>query len=98
MRLLKPLALLAVLAATPAHADSTTGTVVAFDRVDLVLVLEDKTIWEIVPADLALPGEVGIGLELVADDLKAGDEITMDFESAGESGVGKINSITRTGG
>ena len=87
MRLLKPLALLAVLAATPAHADSTTGTVVAFDRVDLVLVLEDKTIWEIVPADLALP-----------DDLKAGDEITIDFESAGESGVGKINSITRTGG
>ena len=87
MRLLKSLALLAVLAATPAHADSTTGTVVAFDRVDLVLVLEDKTIWEIVPADLALP-----------DDLKAGDEITIDFESAGESGVGKINSITRTGG
>ena len=87
MRLLKLLALLAVLAATPAHADSTTGTVVAFDRVDLVLVLEDKTIWEIVPADLALP-----------DDLKAGDEITIDFESAGESGVGKINSITRTGG
>ncbi len=46
-----------------------------------------RPIWEIVPADLALP-----------EDLKAGDEITIDFESAGESGVGKINSITRTGG
>lgn len=72
--------------ATPALADETAGTVAAYDRVDRVIVLNDKTIWEL-PDTLALP-----------DDLAAGDRIRIDFTSAGDSGVGKINAITREDG
>jgi len=87
MRSLKSAILLVALAASPAVADNTTGTILAFDRVDLVLVLDDKTIWNIVPADLALP-----------ENLKAGDEITIDFHTNGDNGVDFINSITRVNG
>ena len=73
-----------LLAASAALADSTGGTIVAYDRLANVIVLDDNTIWEIVPKDLPLPA-----------DLKAGDNIVIDFVSAGDSGVGKINSITR---
>ncbi len=71
-------------AVSPALADSTSGTIVAYDRLANIIVLDDKTIWEIVPKDLPLPA-----------DLRAGDVIVIDFVSAGDSGVGKINSITR---
>ena len=74
----------ALLAARPAFADETSGTVLAYDRVAHVLVLDDKTVWSL-PGDLILP-----------DDLVAGDTITIDFQTAGDNGVGKINSITRS--
>lgn len=74
----------ALLAALPAFADETSGTVLAYDRVAHVLVLDDKTVWSL-PGDLILP-----------DDLVAGDTITIEFETAGDNGVGKINSITRS--
>ena len=74
------------LLATPALADSTTGTVLAFDRVDMILVMDDKTVWEL-PDTLELP-----------EDLKAGDVITIDWDSNGDSGVGSYNSITRSEG
>lgn len=86
MRILFYLVLTAF-AAVPALADNTSGTILAFDRVAHIIVLEDNTIWNIVPVDLALP-----------EDLKAGDKITIDFQTNGDNGVGSINSITRIGG
>ena len=75
------------LAAVPALADNTSGEILAYDRLANVIVLTDNTVWEIVPKDLPLPA-----------DLKQGDKITIDFVTNGDSGVGKINSITRDGG
>ncbi|WP_386683516.1 hypothetical protein [Loktanella sp. R86503] len=72
--------------ALPAFADDTTGTVVAYDRVSNVIVLQDRSIWEI-PADFPLPA-----------DLVAGDRILIDYQSNGDNGVGKYLSITRVEG
>lgn len=82
MRLLIASTLLATLA-MPALADDTTGTVVAFDRVSNVLVLDDRSVWNI-PAEFPMP-----------DDLVAGDVITIDYQSNGDSGVGKLLMIKR---
>ena len=72
-----------IVSAIPALADNTSGTVLAFDRVAHVLVLDDKTVWNL-PPDLMLP-----------ENLAAGDTITIDYDGAGENGYGEINGITR---
>ena len=74
------------LTALPAFADSTSGTILAFDRVERIIVMTDKTVWEI-PQTVELP-----------DKLMAGDKITIDFDSNGDNGVGSYNSITRDDG
>jgi hypothetical protein len=71
------------LAAVPALADQSQGTILAFDRLAHVIVLTDKTVWNL-PADMALPG-----------DLAQGDEVSFDFESGGENGMVKIKSMER---
>lgn len=76
-----------LLFSTIAHADSTGGTVAAFDRVDSIIVLKDKTIWDVAALKDKLP-----------EGLKAGDKITIDYNSAGDSGVGKLIAITRNEG
>lgn len=83
MRLISAIALLASLLATPALADTTGGVVVAYDRVDHVLVLDDKTVWDLTPAG-----------DLVPEGLSAGDKVTIDYDSAGDSGVGQITAIS----
>ncbi|SOE18430.1 hypothetical protein SAMN05877838_3354 [Hoeflea halophila] len=83
MRLLSAITLLGSILATPALADTTGGVVVAYDRVDRVLVLDDKTVWDLTPAG-----------DLVPDGLSAGDKVTIEYESAGDSGVGKITAIS----
>jgi hypothetical protein len=70
-----------IAAVTPAFADSTQGTVVAFDRVAKVLVLEDKTVWSLET------------LKDIPADLKSGDDVTIDFTSNADNGWGKINAI-----
>jgi len=78
------LAVLALVSSTvPAFADQVVGTILAFDRVDHIIVLDDKTIWTIA-ADFVLP-----------DGLAAGDSITIDFQGAAENGIGKILTIAR---
>lgn len=72
-----------IVLAAPAFADEVTGVILAYDRVDHVIVLDDKTVWEI-PADFSLP-----------DELVAGDKITIEFQGAAENGIGKILTITR---
>lgn len=73
----------ALLAAAPAFADETTGTVLAFDRVAGLIVLNDKTVWELA-SDVAVP-----------ENLVSGDKITLVYETAGEEGLTKIDSVTR---
>ena len=81
MRALLAAALLA--AATPALADETTGVILAYDRADNVIVLTDRTVWE-------------LGAKtLVPADLKAGDTIRIDFEAAGENGIARIDSLEK---
>lgn len=82
MRILLASALLA--AATPVMADETTGTVLAFDRVAGIIVMDDKTVFS-----LELLGDVPV------EDLVAGDKVTVIYESAGDNGIAKIDSITR---
>lgn len=83
MRLFSAITVLGSILATPALADTTGGVVVAFDRVDRVLVLDDKTVWDLTPAG-----------DLVPDGLSAGDKVTIKYDSAGDSGVGKITAIS----
>lgn len=74
------------LSATPVRADETAGTILAFDRVAKVIVLEDKTIWP-----------VGEGTEVSAD-LVAGDKVTIIYVGGGDAGVASITSILRSDG
>lgn len=82
MRLFSAITILGSLLAAAALADTTGGVVVAYDRVDHVLVLDDKTVWDLAPAG-----------DLVPEGLIAGDKVTIEYESAGDSGVGKITAI-----
>lgn len=70
-------------AATAVLADEVTGTIIAYDRVDGRIVLEDKTVWSLEFVDE------------VPEGLAAGDEVHIVFESAGEDGITKINAIHR---
>ncbi|MCY0149378.1 hypothetical protein OEG84_17085 [Hoeflea sp. G2-23] len=83
MRLFPAALILGSMLATPALADSTSGVVVAFDRVDHVLILDDKTVWDMTPAG-----------DLVPEGLRAGDHVTIEYDSAGDNGVGKITAIS----
>ncbi|MDG1861965.1 MAG: hypothetical protein P8J02_01900 [Yoonia sp.] len=85
MRVLLISSALALLAA-PAFADNVTGAILAYDRVAHIIVLDDKTIWEI-PADFELPA-----------DLMAGESISIEYRSNDDNGVGKYMSITRVDG
>ncbi len=69
--------------AAPAFADETTGTIVAYDRLSNVLVLNDKTVW-ILDAKTLVPA-----------DLKAGDEITLTFISDGDNGAKPATVLVR---
>lgn len=76
-------ALFAGVLAVPALADETEGLVLAFDRLDGIIVLTDKTVWQMsenvtIPADLA-----------------SGDRVLIDFASDGESGVTTITELLR---
>ena len=76
-------AVLAGLLVNPALGDEKEGTVQAFDRMDRILVLTDKTVWEI-------PGTID-----VPADLARGDRVHLDYDSAGEDGITAITSMTR---
>ncbi|SPH24373.1 hypothetical protein DEA8626_03424 [Defluviimonas aquaemixtae] len=69
--------------AAPAIADETSGTIIAYDRVDRIIVLDDKTIWTF-----------GEKTEL-SPDLSAGDAVKIIYTGAADSGIGPIASILR---
>lgn len=72
---------LALLAAFPAYADQTEGIILAFDRKAHLLVLIDKTVWEL-PAELSVP-----------DTLGAGDRVLLTYQTAGEDGITSIDAL-----
>ena len=76
-------AVLAGFLAVPAYADETEGHVMAFDRVANIIVLTDKTVWQI-GADVPVPA-----------DLASGDRVLLDFASEGETGVTAITALHR---
>lgn len=82
--IVKSLAVSVVLISTTsmAFADSVVGEIVAYDRKANRIVLEDKTIWTLEGSDVEVP-----------PDLKAGDRVEIDFESEGDEGISKIDSI-----
>lgn len=66
-----------------AFADSVNGTILAYDRKAKIIVLNDNTVWTLGESEKAVP-----------DGLKAGDRVTIEFESLGEDGTGTIETIT----
>jgi hypothetical protein len=66
---------------SPAFADNVTASVNAWDPVTRTITLEDFSQFAEIPATVAVPSS-----------LKAGDEVTIDFEST-EDGYQAINSI-----
>lgn len=69
--------------ATPVIADTTTGTVLAFDRQADVIVMTDKTVWQLNPSTL------------IPADLAAGDAIKMTFTSFGDDGVKSVDTLEK---
>lgn len=82
MRILLAFAAFAALA-TPALADTTTGTILAFDRKANVLVMNDKTVWQL-SAQTVMP-----------EDLEAGEVIKITFTSVGDDGVKSVDMLER---
>lgn len=83
MRFVLPAALALAAISAPAIADETTGEIVAYDRKAQIIVLKDKTIWQLA-ADTLIPA-----------DLAAGDTVRISYDSAGEDGLEKIVELTR---
>jgi hypothetical protein len=65
-----------------AFADSVVGKILAYDRVATIIVMDDKTVWTREGTTTDVPPE-----------LKAGDKVTIDYETAGEDGITKISSL-----
>ncbi len=82
---MRPLLFIAALMAlsAPALADSTSGTILAYDRLANVIVLTDKTHW-LLNAKTLVPA-----------DLQAGDKIEITFNSDGDNGIGKVSELKR---
>ena len=80
------LAALLAVPALPAAADEVTGEILAYDRLANVLIMRDKTVWQL-GSDVAVPS-----------DLAAGDRVRIVYETAGEDGLTKIDSLDRVDG
>ena len=68
---------------SPAMADSTTGTILAFDRQADIIVMSDKTIWQL------------NAKTLIPADLSAGDTVKMTFTSFGDDGVASVDKLEK---
>jgi hypothetical protein len=66
---------------TPAFSDSITATVKSWDAANRTITLEDESM------------VVGIAKTVSVPSLKAGDEVTVDFNGS-ENGIDSVNSIT----
>lgn len=78
-----PLAAAMLAAATPVFADTTSGTVVAFDRKANVVVMDDKTIWQLAEKTA------------VTEELEAGDAVRITFTSLGDDGIASVDAVEK---
>lgn len=69
--------------AAPVLADETTGSILAYDRKAGIIVLSDRTVWELQPGTL-IPAY-----------LDAGDRVRIVYQTAGEDGVTSIDALER---
>jgi len=77
-------AVLAAILAASAFAGETEGLVLAYDRQEAIVVLEDKTVWHL-PPDIEVPADLGHG-----------DRVFFAFEFLGEEeGMTDITAMTR---
>jgi hypothetical protein len=76
-------ALLLFALATPALADETSGEILAYDRVAKVIVLTDKTVYQLSDATE------------VSEDLVAGDTVNIVYVGGGDAGIGAVTSVMR---
>jgi hypothetical protein len=66
----------------PACAEDTEGLVLAYDRQDHIIVLADKTVWQL-PSGIAVPADLGHG-----------DRVMLEFESGGDDdGITAITAM-----
>lgn len=80
MRMLLAAAALAV--ATPVLADTTAGTVFTYDEDLGLLIMNDRTIWQ-------------LGTDTIRPEtLAAGDKVVINFTSAGDDGVASVDMIS----
>lgn len=82
MRYLLGIAAISLLAG-PALADTTTGTILAFDRQADVIVMDDNTVWQLAPSTL------------IPADLVAGDHVKISFTSGGENGIASVDTLEK---
>ena len=76
-------ALLCAPALAPAMADEAEHTILAYDRLANIVVMRDRSVYEL-PAELMVPA-----------DMKSGDRVRVVYQSAGEDGITKIDSLER---
>jgi len=74
-----------LLAATPALADQTSGTVASFDPAKNWLKFTDHTVW-MLPASVVMP-----------EDVQPGDRLQIIYLTNSDNGWQSIQSITRMG-
>ena len=72
--------------APPALADETEGEILAYDRLANLLVMRDRTVWQL-GSEITVPA-----------DLKSGDRVRLVYQTAGEDGVTRIDSLERIEG
>lgn len=72
-----------LLCASPTFADETSGQILAFDRVAKIIVLDDKTTWQVEDATE------------ISDGLMAGDTVKIIYVGGGDSGIASITSILK---
>ncbi len=82
MRILATAAL-AALVTSPLMADETSGLIQSWTPKSHTLVLTDKTVWTL-PSDLMIPADLGVG-----------DRIILDYQTAGEDGLVRIEALLR---
>lgn len=73
-----------LLLTNPVQADSLESTVLAYDRVANIIVIKDKTVWDLDLLKSPLP-----------ENLRAGDKIEILYTSNEDDGIRTITSIAR---
>lgn len=81
-KILLSASIIAALFTSVAHAETITGTVLAYDRKANLIVMDDKAVYGFDGQTAKIPAE-----------LKAGDKIEIDGTGEGEDGYGSLTAV-----